>query len=94
VKIIENGVLVEKTPKFYGREISSILYNLMGVEERNDTIKKDISKLFTLIEDEETEKAEKELTRLTEILGETDADIKNAEIQLKYLREDEANNQE
>jgi predicted ATPase len=94
VKIIENGVLVEKTPKFYGREISSILYNLMVVEERNDTIKKDISKLFTLIEDEETEKAEKELTRLTEILGETDADIKNAEIQLKYLREDEANNQE
>ncbi len=82
VKIIENGVLVEKTPKFYGREISSILYNLMGVEERNATIKNDISKLFALIEDEETEEAEKELIRLTEILGETDPDIKNAEIQL------------
>ena len=94
VKIIENGILVEKKPKFYGREISSILYNLMGVEERNETIKKDISKLFTLIEDEETEEAEKELIRLTEILGETDPDIKNAEIQLNYLKEDEANNQE
>lgn len=94
VKIIENGVLVEKTPNFYGREISSILYNLMGVEERNETIKKDISKLFTLIEDEETEEAEKELIRLTEILGETDPDLKNAEIQLNYLKEDEANNQE
>jgi len=94
VKIIENGILVEKTPKFYGREISSILYNLMGVEERNKTIKKDISKLFTLIEDEETKEAEKELIRLTEILGETDPDIKNAEIQLNYLKEDEANNQE
>lgn len=94
VKIIENGALVEKTPKFYGREISSILYNLMGVEERNETIKKDISKLFTLIEDEETEEAEKELIRLTEILGETDPDIKNAEIQLNYLKDDEANNKE
>ncbi|MBN1970831.1 MAG: AAA family ATPase [Candidatus Delongbacteria bacterium] len=92
VKIIENGVLVEKTPKFYGREISSILYNLMGVEERNATIKSDISKLFAIIEDEEIEEAEKELNRLTEILGETDPDIKNAEIQLNYLKEDEANN--
>jgi len=92
VKIIENGVLVENTPKFYGREISSILYNLMGVEERNETIKSDLSKLFALIEAEEAEEAEKELIRLTEILGETDPDIKNAEIQLTYLREDEANN--
>lgn len=94
VKIIENGSLVEKTPKFYGREISSILYNLMGVEERNETIKKDLSKLFILLENEETQEAEKELIRLTKILGDTDPDINDAEIQLKYLKEDEANNQE
>jgi len=94
VKIIENGVLIENTPKFYGREISSILYNLMGVEERNKTIRNDLSNLFTLIEDEEIEEAEKELKRLTEILGETDPDIKNIEIQLNYLKEDEADNKE
>ena len=91
VKIIEDGQLVEQTPKHYGREISSILYNLMGVEERNETIRKDLSKLFMLIEDEEIEEAEKELERLTEILGDTDADIQNAAIQLNYLKEDEAN---
>ncbi len=93
VKIIEDGVLIENTPKFYGREISSILYNLMGVEERNKTIRNDLSNLFTLIEDEEIDEAEKELKRLTDILGETDPDIKNAEIQLNYLKEDEADNQ-
>jgi predicted ATPase len=92
VKIIENGSLVEKTPQFYGREISSILYNLMGVEERNETIKKDLNNLFTLIEEEDITESEKELFRLTEILGETDSDIKNAEIQIQYLKEDEANN--
>ena len=91
VKIIEDGQLVEQTPKHYGREISSILYNLMGVEERNETIRKDLSKLFMLIEDEEIEEAEKELERLTEILGDTDVDIQNAAIQLNYLKEDEAN---
>lgn len=89
VKIIEDGQLVEQTPKHYGREISSILYNLMGVEERNETIRKDLSKLFMMIEDEEIEDAEKELERLTEILGDTDADIQNAAIQLNYLKEDE-----
>jgi predicted ATP-binding protein involved in virulence len=90
VKIIEEGQLVEQTPKHYGREISSILYNLMGVEERNETIRKDLSKLFMLIEDEEIEEAETELERLTEILGETDVDIQNAAVQLNYLKEDEA----
>jgi hypothetical protein len=48
--------------------------------------------LFTLIEDEEIEGAELELTRLTEILGETDPDIKDAELQIQYLKEDEADN--
>lgn len=90
VKIIEDGQLVEQTPKYYGREISSILYNLMGVEERNETIRKELSKLFMLIEDEEVEEAEKLLKDLTEILGDTDADIQNAMIQLNYLKEDEA----
>lgn len=89
VKIIEDGQLVEQTPKHYGREISSILYNLMGVEERNETIRKDLSKLFMLIEDEEIEEAEKELERLSDILGETDADIQNAAIQLNYLKDEE-----
>jgi predicted ATP-binding protein involved in virulence len=90
VKIIEEGQLVEQTPKHYGREISSILYNLMGVEERNETIRNDLSKLFMLIESENIEEAEKELDRLTEILGDTDSDIQNAAIQLNYLKEDEA----
>jgi len=92
VKIIEEGSLVDNTPKYYGREISSILYNLMGVEERNETIRKDLRNLFTLIEDEEIEEAESELSRLTEILGETDPDLKEAELQIQYLKEDEANN--
>ncbi len=90
VKIIEDGQLVEQTPKYYGREISSILYNLMGVEERNEAIRKELSRLFKLIENEEIEEAEKLLKDLTEVLGDTDADIQNAAIQLNYLKEDEA----
>ena len=88
VKIIEAGRLIEQTPKHYGREISSILYNLMGVEERNETIKKDLSNLFTLLEEEEIEEAELSLQNLKDVLGETDPDIQNAIIQLGYLKEE------
>jgi len=91
VKIFEKGNVIESTPKHYGRKINSILYNLMGVEERNKVIRDELSKLFTLIEDENIKEAEKMLKILIEILGENDPDIKNAEIQIEYLKEDEAN---
>lgn len=89
VKIIEDGALVEKTPRFYGREINTILYELMDVEERNEAIKKSISNLFTLIEEEEIEEAEKSLKELQEIIGEDDPELLRASIQIEYLKEDE-----
>lgn len=89
VKIIEEGALIENTPKYYGREINTILYELMGVEERNKIIRKGISDLFTLIEEEEIEEAEKALKYLQELIGEDDAELKRAEIQIGYLKEDE-----
>ena len=92
VKIFDDGEIIEITPKHYGREISSILYNLMGVKERNKIVRDELSKLFSLIEDENIIEAEKELARLNDLLGENDPDLKNAEIQIQYLKEDEENN--
>ena len=89
VKIIEDGALVERTPRFYGREINTILYELMDVEERNEEIRKSISNLFTLIEEEEIEEAEKTLKKLQEIIGEDDPELLRASIQIEYLKEDE-----
>lgn len=89
VKIIEDGQLIESTPKHYGREINTILYELMGVEERNMIVRNGISDLFTLIEEEEIEEAEKALNYLQELIGEDDAELKRAGIQIGYLKEDE-----
>jgi len=89
VKIIEDGALVERTPRFYGREINTILYELMDVEERNEAIRKSISNLFTLIEEEEIEEAEKSLNELQEIIGKDDPELLRASIQIEYLKEDE-----
>jgi predicted ATPase len=91
VRIIEKGKLVELTPKYFGRDISSVLYELMGVEERNESIKNDLSKLFILIGEKKIRKAEKELERLKALLGDNDSEINRAIIQLDFLKEDEAN---
>jgi len=89
VKIIEDGDLIENTPKYYGREINSILYDLMGVEERNKLVRDKISDLYTLIAEEEIEDAECSLKDLQDLIGKDDPELKRAEIQITYLKEDE-----
>lgn len=88
VKIIEKGKLIENTPKFYGREINTILYDLMGVEERNKEVRKAISKLYRLIAEEEIEEAENSLSELRELIGENDPELIRAKIQIEYLKDD------
>ena len=93
VQIMEDGEIVKVTPKYYGRDISTILYEMMGVERRNIKVVKLLSILFNLIEDEKLDNAKLEYNRLAELLGEDDPAIIRAKTQLDYLQEslDEAN---
>jgi predicted ATPase len=87
VQIIEDGEIVKITPKYYGKDISTILYEMMGVERRNVKVAKLLSILFNLIEDEELLDAKIEYTKLAELLGEDDPAIIRAKTQLDYLEE-------
>ncbi|MDZ4073087.1 MAG: AAA family ATPase [Sediminibacterium sp.] len=87
VQIMEDGEIVKITPKYYGRDISTILYEMMGVERRNQKIAKLLSVLFNYIEDEDLLNSKKEYLRLIEILGEDDPAIIRAKTQLDYLQE-------
>lgn len=87
VQILENGETVKITPKYYGKDISTILFEMMGVERRNRTVTQEISKLFVLIEDEKIEEAKEQLKKLSDLLGEDDPAITNAETQLNYLED-------
>jgi predicted ATP-binding protein involved in virulence len=91
VQIMEDGEIVKVTPKYYGRDISTILYEMMGVERRNKKVAKLLSVLFNHIEDEELEKSKQEFTKLSELLGEDDPTIVRAKTQIDYL--EEANNE-
>ena len=61
----------------------------MGVEERNKLVREKISDLYTLIAEEEIEDAESSLKELQELIGKDDPELKRAEIQITYLKEDE-----
>ena len=87
VQIMEDGEIVKITPKYYGRDISTILYELMGVERRNKKVAKALSVLFNLIEEEKLEEAKVEFNTLSELLGEDDPIIVRAKTQLDYLEE-------
>lgn len=87
VQIMEDGEIVKITPKYYGKDISTILYEMMGVERRNIKVVKLLSVLFNLIQNEELAKAKLEYTKLAELLGEDDPAIIRAKIQLDYLQE-------
>jgi len=91
---MEDGEIVRVTPKYYGKDISTILYEMMGVERRNKKVAKSLSVLFNLIEEEELEKSKDEYAKLADLLGEDDPAIIRAKTQIDYLEEDtnEANN--
>lgn len=86
---MEDGEIIKITPKYYGKDISTILYEMMGVERRNKDVTKRLSQLFNLIEDEELESAKREFNLLSDLLGEDDPAIVQAKIQLEYLEESE-----
>ncbi len=94
VQILEDGEIIKITPKYYGKDISTILYEMMGVERRNKKVAKLLSTLFNLIEDDELESAKTEYVKLSALLGEDDPAIIRAKTQIDYLIEkfDETNN--
>jgi predicted ATP-dependent endonuclease of OLD family len=89
VQIMEDGEIVKVTPKYYGRDISTILYEMMGVERRNKKVAKLLSVLFNTIEEEDLENSKKEYGKLIEILGEDDPAMVRAKSQLDYLQEEQ-----
>ena len=89
VQIMEDGEIVKVTTKYYGREISNILYEMMGVERRNKKIAKLLSVLFNTIEDEDLKNSKIEYQKLVEILGEDDPAIVRAKTQIDYLQEEQ-----
>lgn len=79
VFILEHGQICEVTPYTLGRDINSILYELMGVSLRHDPTQQNLEEFYSLVENSEFTEAEKILNKLISHMGENDAEIVHAQ---------------
>lgn len=87
VFLIEDFQLVEKTPHTYGRDIGSILFDVMAVLDRPDDIKKRLEKCSRLIDADKFDDARRELAELEAMLGPNDPEILRAKSMLTFLEQ-------
>lgn len=85
VHIMHEGHRIEITPKYYGKDISAILYELMGVTSRIPEIEKKLTNLFKEIDQEEKQRAQEQYNELLALLGENDKDLVYAKVLLDDL---------
>ncbi len=85
LKIIKKGKIDEDIHYSYGRDINSILLDLMGVVKRPKEIEEKITQLFSDLENEKVEEAKILLNELKEYFGEDDNIIIEAKTILSFL---------
>jgi len=73
-----------------GRDVNSILYDLMGVPKRTQEYENKVDNLFGYLEDENIEKSEELLTELKKDYGEKDSVVQEAQILLDMIKDNEA----
>jgi predicted ATP-binding protein involved in virulence len=86
--ILENGQ--QSTLEFFtkGRDINSVLYDLMGVPKRPEEYENKVDNLFGYLEDENIEKSQVLLDELKNDYGQNDNIVQEAQILLDMLNEE------
>ncbi len=85
VFLLQDFKLVKKTPHTYGRDVGSILFDIMAVLDRPDDIKSRLSKCNRLIADEKYDEANREIDKLEDLLGANDPDILRIRSMMAFL---------
>ena len=88
--VLENGEQSKLEFFTKGRDINSILYDLMGVPKRTKEYENKVDNLFGYLEDENVEKSEEILNELKKDYGEKDSVVQEAQIVLDIIKDNEA----
>ena len=90
--ILENGK--QSGLEFFtkGRDINSILYDLMGVPKRTKEYEDKVDNLFGFLDDENIIKSEEILNELKKDYGEKDTVVQEAQILLDIIKDNEIHN--
>jgi predicted ATP-binding protein involved in virulence len=82
IQILDNGKIYNPNVKTYGRDVNSILREVMKTEIRPSETSKKLSDFADAISNENLNLAEKILNELKEQLGENDAEVVGAQVTL------------
>lgn len=88
--ILEDGKQSDLDFYTKGRDINSILYDLMGVPKRTNEYETKVDNLFGYLEDENIDKSEELLIELKKDYGEKDSIVQEAQILLAMVKDNEA----
>lgn len=90
--ILENGKQSQLEFFTKGRDINSILYDLMGVPNRTKEYENKVDNIFGFLDDENIQKAEEILNELKKDYGEKDSVVQEAQIMLDMIKDNETDN--
>ncbi|MBM6876412.1 hypothetical protein [Fusobacterium mortiferum] len=84
--ILNNLGIYKLTDKTYGRDIESIIHQIMRTEVRPQEIVENLKRFNNLLDEGRINEAKKILEELEEVLGENDTNIIDARISLDFVR--------
>lgn len=87
IRILSQSGVTEPINTTYGRDINSILREIMSVDVRPKDVTDKIENFYTNIDEENYESAERDLKDLKLILGQNDSDYIKAKVSLELERE-------
>lgn len=84
IRILDSGKVYQPLQQTYGRDVNSILREVMQVEDRPEEIRKLLSDFYRLIDEGKPEKAERLLSDIECIIGDTDTELSSARVTLEF----------
>ena len=85
VFLLEDFRLVDHVPHTYGRDVGTLLWEIMGVPRRSADVVDQIGKVARLLDEERLGEARTELARLAALVGEDDPEVVESQALLSML---------
>lgn len=84
--VVEGDSIYSSSQGFYGRDVNTILREIMGVPERPRAVKSLFSRFYDLVDAGDYARAEKVLTQLSSLVGDSDVELTACNVQLDLER--------
>lgn len=84
IRILDKGKVYQPQQQTYGRDVNSILREVMQVEDRPEEIQGLLSDFYRFIDEGQIEKAEQLLNDIECIIGDTDTELSSARVTLEF----------